>query len=228
MHNDLSSEGQACIADVMFCYGTQTMDNSRTCHCLLFHEHGKQKILCAYWDKSKIICATWRSAPNNEGWMLTTPLKVWHHWWLRVQQLRIAWCSWPIRTGLRGAFQAAMKWRMADMCIRYFLKNGRRSNQGKRILWLSRKSRMVNGDGKWFNQFCETQFHVWCFYSPFHISSALLIGYLQSDSHWLFAKWSLFVHTTFSLAQICPLVEYFASLIRIFHLIRAVCFLSRV
>ena len=35
----------ACIADLMFSHGPQTMDNSRICHCLLFHEHSKQ-ILC--------------------------------------------------------------------------------------------------------------------------------------------------------------------------------------
>ena len=28
------------MADLMFCLGTQVMDNSRICHCLLFHEHG--------------------------------------------------------------------------------------------------------------------------------------------------------------------------------------------
>jgi len=32
---------RACIADLMFCHGTQIMDNSRICYCLLFHEHGK-------------------------------------------------------------------------------------------------------------------------------------------------------------------------------------------
>ena len=26
---------------LMFCHGTQIMDNSRIFHCLLFHEHGK-------------------------------------------------------------------------------------------------------------------------------------------------------------------------------------------
>ena len=31
-----------------FCHGTQTMDNSRICHCLLFHEHGKQT-LCSHF-----------------------------------------------------------------------------------------------------------------------------------------------------------------------------------
>jgi len=31
-----------------------------------------------------------------------------------------------------------------------------------------------NDDGEWFNQIYEKQCHVWCFYSPFHISSSLL------------------------------------------------------
>ena len=29
---------QAYIADLMFRHGTQTIDNSKICHCLLFHE----------------------------------------------------------------------------------------------------------------------------------------------------------------------------------------------
>ena len=32
---------RACIVDLMFCHGTQIMNNSRICCCLLFHEHGK-------------------------------------------------------------------------------------------------------------------------------------------------------------------------------------------
>ena len=43
-HWGASLSEHACIADLMFCHGTQTMDNSRICHCLLFHEHGKQKL----------------------------------------------------------------------------------------------------------------------------------------------------------------------------------------
>ena len=34
-----ASLSEQCIADLMFCHGTQTMDNSRICHCLLFDEH---------------------------------------------------------------------------------------------------------------------------------------------------------------------------------------------
>ena len=37
-----ASLSEQCIADLMFCHGTQTMHNSRVCHCLLFHEHGEQ------------------------------------------------------------------------------------------------------------------------------------------------------------------------------------------
>ena len=33
---------RACIADLIFCQSTQIMDNFRVCHCLLFHEQGKQ------------------------------------------------------------------------------------------------------------------------------------------------------------------------------------------
>ena len=40
-------------------------------------------------------------------------------------------------------------------------------------------SRMVNGNAEC--KFYEKQCHVWYFYSPFHISSALPSGYLQSD-----------------------------------------------
>ena len=45
--DDLPSGGEperACIA-VLSC--TQTMDKSRICHCLLFREHGKQKLYAA-------------------------------------------------------------------------------------------------------------------------------------------------------------------------------------
>ena len=34
-----------CWFNVLSC--TQTMDNSKICHCLLFHEHGKQKLHAA-------------------------------------------------------------------------------------------------------------------------------------------------------------------------------------
>ena len=58
--------------------------------------------------------------------------------------------------------------------------------------------RIENGIGKWFNQFYEKQCRVWCFYSPFYISSALLIGYCKND---------ILVRT----ACLRPVVEYFAS-----------------
>ena len=31
------------------CYGTQAMDNSRICHCLLFHERGKQYFVLSHF-----------------------------------------------------------------------------------------------------------------------------------------------------------------------------------
>ena len=76
---------------------------------------------------------------------------------------------------------------------------------------------MANGDDECFNQFYEKQCH--SFNSPFHISSALLICYLQSDprSHYLRV-----------LALTCPFMEYFASPTPNFHLVRAVRFLLKV
>ena len=61
---------------------------------------------------------------------------------------------------------------------------------------------------EWRWRTIQPQCHVCCFHSPFHISSALLIGYLQN---WLFAKWSSHSHYLSMLALTCPLVEYFAS-----------------
>ena len=33
------------MADLMLCHGTQTMHNSRVCHCLVFHECGMQNFM---------------------------------------------------------------------------------------------------------------------------------------------------------------------------------------
>ena len=77
---------------------------------------------------------------------------------------------------------------------------------------------VVNGNDEC--HFYEKQCHVWWFYSPFHISSALL--------DWLFAKWSSFTLPSRACSNSCPLVEYFALPTPKFHLIRAVCFVSRI
>ena len=56
--DDLSSGGEperACIANLMFCHGTQIMENSRICHCLLFHEHGKQNFVQPHLRSSKLL-----------------------------------------------------------------------------------------------------------------------------------------------------------------------------
>ena len=37
IYHQQASMSEQCIADLMFCHGTQTMDNSEICHCLLFH-----------------------------------------------------------------------------------------------------------------------------------------------------------------------------------------------
>ena len=40
----------------MFCHGTQTIDNSRT--CLLFHEHGKQNFMQPFFLSRKLATRT--------------------------------------------------------------------------------------------------------------------------------------------------------------------------
>ena len=58
---------QACIADLMFCHGTQIMDNSRICHCLLFHEHGKQNFVQPFRLSRKLLRYThaWTKLHNE-------------------------------------------------------------------------------------------------------------------------------------------------------------------
>ena len=43
---------------LMFCHGTQTMDNTRICHCLLFHEHSKQNLVQPFCLSRKLLCYT--------------------------------------------------------------------------------------------------------------------------------------------------------------------------
>ena len=50
-----SGDSDIAIADVMFCHGTQIMDNSRICHCLLFHEHGKQNFVQPFCLSRKLL-----------------------------------------------------------------------------------------------------------------------------------------------------------------------------
>ena len=46
---------RACIADLMFRHGTQILDKSRICHCLLFHEHGKQSFVQPFFRSRKLL-----------------------------------------------------------------------------------------------------------------------------------------------------------------------------
>ena len=45
IHHCVASLSEQCIADLMFCYGTQTMHKGRISHCLLFHERGNQNFM---------------------------------------------------------------------------------------------------------------------------------------------------------------------------------------
>ena len=52
---------------LMFCHGTQIMDNSRICHCLLFHEHGKQNFVQPFRLSRKLLRYThaWTKLHNE-------------------------------------------------------------------------------------------------------------------------------------------------------------------
>ena len=41
--------------NLMFCHGTQTTDNSRICHCLLFDEHDKHNFVQPFLQSRKLL-----------------------------------------------------------------------------------------------------------------------------------------------------------------------------
>ena len=81
--------------------------------------------------------------------------------------------------------------------------------QGSVEQWVNGKSqsmsasRVANGDGKWINQFCKKQCHVWCFIVLFTFLVHFWMLICKSDpcSHYLCV-----------LALTCPLVENFRTL----------------
>ena len=40
---------------LLFCHGTQTIDNSRICHCLLFHRDGNQNFMQPFLRSRKLL-----------------------------------------------------------------------------------------------------------------------------------------------------------------------------
>ena len=52
---------------LMFCHGTQNMDNSRICRCLLFREHGKQNFVQPFRLSRKLLRYThaWTKLHNQ-------------------------------------------------------------------------------------------------------------------------------------------------------------------
>ena len=96
-----------------------------------------------------------------------------------------AWCSWLVRTSLRGGCQVAINRRMAVVYASYSL---RIEGEAIRESIVRKSTEMCSRWMCWgwgmamANEFYNKQCHVWCFYSPFHISSAFLIVYLQVPS----------------------------------------------
>ena len=61
------------------------MDNSRVCHCLLFHEHGKQNFVQPFCLSTKLLCYThaWTKLHNEvmswiSGAIYTSKVSLWH------------------------------------------------------------------------------------------------------------------------------------------------------
>ena len=88
----------------------------------------------------------------------------------------VAWRSWPVRT--TRSFSARQLENDEWQSCTQFRESEIQMPWDSQLVMSA--LRMVNGDGKWFNQINGKQCHVWCLYSSFHISSA---GYLQSDPH---------------------------------------------
>ena len=57
----------ASMRNLLFCHGTQIMDNSRICHRLLFHEHGKQNFVQLFRLSRKLLRYThaWTKLHNE-------------------------------------------------------------------------------------------------------------------------------------------------------------------
>ena len=147
--------------------------------------------------------------PNSEGRWLTTPLKVWCHWRLTMQQ-EIAWCSWLVRTGLQGACQAAIKWWMEVVYASYSLRT--RETITESVVRESTElavNERIDWDGKWM---------------AMAMSDVLIVLFISLPHFWfIFQKWSSFA-LPWHACSTCN----FASATPNFHLIRAVRFLSRV
>ena len=170
--------------------------------------------------------------PNSEGQRLTTPLK--------YDVIGDWQCS------AATAMQLTHQNRFTKISNGYKMTNGSRVRKldteseiqmpwlWGREQWVNRNlqsrwgaSRLVNGE--WFNQ---KQHHVWCFGSPFHVYSPLVIWKWSSFAlslagqtlPWESGLW--IVRTTFTC--LLHLMKYFAAPTSNFCSIRAVCFVSRV
>ena len=148
---------------------------------------------------------------KSEGRRLTTSLKVWRHWRLTLNAQLTG------RNRFTRSLSGGYKWRMAVVYASYALwtREAIKESVVRVSTELTVDERVEDGESMAMpNEFYKKQCHVWCFYSPFHISTALLI-YLQ--------KWSSFALPS----RACSTCN-FASPTPNFRLIRAVRFLSRV
>ena len=78
---------RACTADLMFCNGTQTTDDSRICHCSLFHQHGKQNFVQPFLRSRKLLYS-------------------YTHAWTKIHNEVMSWIS--------GAYECHYAWSLPE------------------------------------------------------------------------------------------------------------------
>ena len=165
--------------------------------------------------------------PNSEGQTLTTPPKVWIHWWLTAMDSTVQLTG---QNRFTRSFSGGYKM-MNGSCVRK-LERVRCRCQGCEVersesmetcrRWVYRgwwKAMVNDSTNSMRSRAMSDVFIVLSTFLAHFWSKVIPIGYLQSDPR---------SYCLCMLAVTCPLVEYFASPIPNVRLIRAVHFLSRV
>ena len=80
---------------LLLCHGTQTTDNSRICHCLQFHEYGKQNFVHPFLRSRKLLRYThaWTKLHN----VVMTQLNLWCLWvslCVTLTWSELNYCAW--------------------------------------------------------------------------------------------------------------------------------------
>ena len=157
-------------------------------------------------------CAKLRGSKVDHASIRMTSLAIYNAARDSVMQLTGQNC-----TSFQEVCQVAIKWRMAVVYTSYSLRTGEAIKESvvRKLMELAVNECVEDGKSMAMpNELYKKQCHVWCFYSSFHISTALLI-YLH--------KWSSFALPS----RACSTCNFTLPTPN-FLLIRAVCFILRV